>query len=318
MIDAGRRLRFRCSSRGLMIRRKSHGWMLLLALGVLLAAAGANAQQPQQEKKPPKPAKAAKTPSPPPVPPVDFSLEPKAIELLKAACSRLAAAKSMAFTAVLSYESPSRLGTPLVYTTKSDVTLQRPDKLRVITSGDGPASEFYYDGKVMMAFEPAANLVAVADAPPTIDATLQAAYDSAAIYFPFTDVIVADPYKDVAEGLKLAFYIGQSQIVGGVTTDMIAYANDDVFVQMWIGVEDKLPRRLRAVFRRDPARMRHQMELTNWQLEPTVPSDAFTSAKAGSATRIQFARPDPQLPPGLEPPVQGRPPLKSKAAKKTE
>jgi hypothetical protein len=32
----------------------------------------------------------------------------------------------------------------------------------VITSGDGPASEFYYDGKVMMAFEPAANLVAVA------------------------------------------------------------------------------------------------------------------------------------------------------------
>jgi hypothetical protein len=318
MINAERRLRFRCSSGGLMIRRKSHGWMLLLALGVLLAAAGANAQQPQQAKKPPKPAKAAKTPSPSPVPPVDFSLEPKAIELLKAACSRLAAAKSMAFTAVVSYESPSRLGTPLVYTTKSDVTLQRPDKLRVITSGDGPASEFYYDGKVMMAFEPAANLVAVADAPPTIDATLQAAYDSAAIYFPFTDVIVADPYKDVAEGLKLAFYIGQSQIVGGVTTDMIAYANDDVFVQMWIGVEDKLPRRLRAVFRRDPARMRHQMELTNWQLEPTVPSDAFTSAKAGSATRIQFARPDPQLPPGLEPPVQGRPPLKSKAAKKTE
>ena len=131
----------------------------------------------------------------------------------------------MTFTAVVSYENPSRLGTPLVYTTKSEVALQRPDKLRVITSGDGPASEFYYDGKAMMAFEPAANLVAIADAPSTIDATLQAAYDSAAIYFPFTDVIVADPYKDIAEGLKLAFYIGQSQIVGGVTTDMIAYAD---------------------------------------------------------------------------------------------
>ena len=91
----------------------------------------------------------------------------------------------MAFTAVISYESPSRLGPPLVYTTKSDVTLQRPDKLRVITSGDGPASEFYYDGKTMMAFAPAENHVAVADAPPTIDAALKAAYDSAAIYFPF-------------------------------------------------------------------------------------------------------------------------------------
>ena len=66
----------------------------------------------------------------------------------------------------------------------------------------------------------------MADAPPTIDATLKAAYDSAAIYFPFTDVIVADPYQDIADGLKLAFYIGQSRVVGGTTTDIVAYAND--------------------------------------------------------------------------------------------
>ena len=273
---------------------------------------------PAEAKKPAKAAKAAKTLSPPSVPPPAITLEPKAIDILKAACSRLAAAKSMAFTTVLSYESASRLGAPLVYTTKSEVALQRPDKLRVMTSGDGPASEFYYDGKVMMAFEPAANLVAVADAPPTIDATLKAAYDSAAIYFPFSDVIVADPYQDIADGLKLAFYIGQSRIVGGTTTDMIAYASDDVFVQMWVGVEDKLPRMVRAVFSKDPARMRHQMELANWQLDTTVAAEAFTSAKAGSATRIEFARPDPQLPPGLEPPIKGRPALKIKTTSKPQ
>jgi hypothetical protein len=72
------------------------------------------------------------------------------------------------------------------------------------------------------------------------------------------------------------------------------------------------------VFRDDPARMRHQLELSNWQLDTTVAADAFTSAKAGSATRIQFARPDPQLPPGLEPPIQGRPTLKIKTTTKTQ
>jgi hypothetical protein len=169
----------------------------------------------------------------------------------------------------------------------------------------------------MMAFEPDANLVAVADAPPTVDATLEAAYKSAAIYFPFTDLIVADPYQDLAEGLKLAFYIGQSHVVGGTTTDMVAYANDSVFVQIWIGTEDKLPRMLRAVFKNDPARLRHQMELSNWQLDLAVPADAFASSRAGAAAHIKFARPDPQLPPGLSPPVQGRPPLKGKVAKKS-
>jgi len=105
----------------------------------------------------------------------------------------------MSFTAVVTYENPSRLGTPLAYTTKSEVTLQRPDKLRVITR-QMPATEFYYDGKAIMAFAPAENLLAVADAPPTIDGALEAAFKTADIYYPFTDLIVADPYKAVSDG----------------------------------------------------------------------------------------------------------------------
>jgi hypothetical protein len=47
--------------------------------------------------------------------------------------------------------------------------LQRPDKLRVIRVADGPSSEFYYDGKTMLAFAPVEKLVPIADAPATID-----------------------------------------------------------------------------------------------------------------------------------------------------
>ncbi|MEO8752092.1 MAG: DUF2092 domain-containing protein [Casimicrobiaceae bacterium] len=285
-----------------MIQCAFRFWMPLLAAGVF-AATSVNAQQ--QPK--PQTTKRAKSASKEQVRAVELTLEPKALELLKAASDRLAAAHSMHFTAVVSYESPSLLGPPLVYTTKSDVVMQRPDKLRVITSGDGPPSEFYYDGKTMMAFAPSENLVAVADAPPTIDAALKAAFDSAAIYFPFSDVIVADPYRDIADGLKVAFYIGQSQVVGGATTDMIAYANADVFVQAWIGAEDKLPRRLRAIYRNDAAQLRHDMELSNWQLDVDLPADAFGSSKATVATRIEFERPDPQLPQSAQTPPKGKP-----------
>jgi hypothetical protein len=37
--------------------------------------------------------------------------------------------------------------------------------------GDGPASEFCYDGKIMAAYAPAFDLIAYADTPPAIDAT---------------------------------------------------------------------------------------------------------------------------------------------------
>ncbi len=275
-----------------MNRRKLLGWALVMSLTTLcLGAENAHAQGSTPPARAEKPAVAAVDTKP--------VLEPKAIELLQASCARLAAAHTMSFTAVVTYESPSRLGIPLAYTTKSDVVLQRPDKLRVITLGDGPASEFYYNGKVMMAYAPAENLVAVADAPPTVDETMEVAYHVAAIYFPFDDVIVSDPYKDIADDLRLAFYVGQSTVVGGTTTDIVTYDTGGVFVEAWIGAEDKLPRMLRAIYADDPLRLRHQLELSNWQIDPPVATDSFGSAKATAAKHIKFARPDaPLSPPG--------------------
>jgi len=235
------------------------------------------------------------------------ALEPKAIELLKATSARLAAAHTLSFTAVEIFEQPSRHGHPLAYATKSDVTLQRPDKLRVIIAGDGPASEFYYDGKTMMAYAPAENLLAVADAPPTIDATLDAAYRLAGIYFPFTDLIVADPYKDMAGGLKLAYYVGQSHVIGGTTTDIVAYIDNGVFLQVWIGAEDKLPRMVHATFLDDPERMRHHLELSNWQIDAPASLNAFAPANAGSAKRMPFAHPHPESAPKPKPATKSTP-----------
>jgi len=288
-----------------MMRGKLLARALLLALGVCLVGR-ASAQQPPSLPAAPT-SEPAKAPAPAGEPPAPPALEPKAIEILKASSRRLAAARTMSFRAVVSYEGPTRLGPPLVYTTRSEVTVQRPNKLRVITPGDGPASEFYYDGKTMMAFTPAANLVAVADAPPTIDAALRAAFESAAIYFPFSDFVVADPYKDIADGMVVAFYVGQSSEVGGTTTDMVAYASNDVLVQVWIGVKDKLPRRSRAIYRNDPVQLRHQMDLSNWRLDGPVPAGTFTSVRASHAKRIPFARPEPFIPPGVPPPAPAPP-----------
>jgi len=273
--------------------------LALAACFGLLIAAGASAQQ----------AKPAKKGAKPPPPPVELVREARALALLKAASERLAGARTLQFTATVSYEYPSELGPPIVYTTASEVVLQRPDKLRVITLGDGPASEFYYDGRTITAYAPAEDLVAIAAAPPTIDGALEFATESADIYYPFTELIIADPYKDLSRDLKLAFYIGRSNVVGGTTTDMVAYANDDVFIQIWIGAEDKLPRRVRAVYAGDPLWLRHQLDLSDWKLDGEIPSDAFATPHAATAKPIEFGAPR-----FVVKPPPGKPKAKRKAA----
>jgi hypothetical protein len=273
--------------------RSAIALLLGAALALQAAAQSAPAAKAPAAKAAPKKA-ATKAPAKP-------VIEQRAVDLLQATSARLAAAKTLSFTAVAGYEYPSRLGPPIVYSVRYDVALQRPNQLRIVVPGDGPASEFYYDGKEMVAFAPVENLVAVAAAPPTIEGALKQAFDRAAIYFPFTDLLLPDPYGAISAGATLAFVVGPSAVVGGVKTDMVVWASNDVFMQIWIGSEDKLPRRIRAQFSADPKRLRHELELSNWQLDGALPADAFSTAKAKAGQPMSFAAPGRKVPIGVKP-----------------
>lgn len=57
----------------------------------------------------------------------------------------------------------------------------------------------------MMAYVPSEDLVSVTEAPPTIDEMVNTAWEKAAIYFPFADVIASKPCEVFEEhGLNSA------------------------------------------------------------------------------------------------------------------
>lgn len=262
----------------------------LSALVIPLAWAGtADAQQPpSQPPRSPVPQRTAV----PVLLPDKPDLDPKAIDIMKAASARLAAARTLSFTAVATYESPARTLQPLAYMTLSEVILQRPNRLQVITKGDGPPTEFYYDGTQIIAYAPQENVAAVADAPPTIDGMLKFAYETAAFTFPFEEVISSDAYEAIGPELKLAFVVGQSSVVGGTRTDIVTIVSDMAQAQVWIGVDDKLPRMVRVTYFNEPGNFRHVVEFSNWHLDTAPPAGAFASPRAAQARRIKFASPD--------------------------
>ncbi|HVE21660.1 MAG TPA: DUF2092 domain-containing protein [Acidocella sp.] len=226
------------------------------------------------------------------------TIEPKAMAILHASCDMLSAAPTMSFTAIDTYERAARNGQPLFYTTESQVTLQRPDKLRVLKLGDGIPDEFYYDGKTMTAYIPSSNLVAVSDAPRTIDDMLDAAWDVAGIYFPFSDVMVSHPCAVLDKNVTSAFYVGRSVVVGGTVTDMVAIAGDGLQAELWIGAKDHLPRMIRVSYPYEPAHAHYQTDYADWRLGGAVDAHTFQSDKAAHAARITFMPPPLRTPPG--------------------
>ena len=225
------------------------------------------------------------------------AIEPKAQEILQTGCKTLADAKAMSFDSLNTYEKAARNGQPLFYSTLNHVTLSRPDKLRVETPGDGIPDIFFYDGHKMIAYIPSEQFIAVADAPPDIDHMIDAAWNIAGIYFPFSDVILSHPCQVFEEnGMKSAFYVGQSKVIGGTTTDMVAVAGKDIQAELWIGATDHLPRLVRVVYPNEPAHALYQTEYSNWHILDHA-DDALFAPDDSAKT----AKPIPFAPPGAAP-----------------
>jgi hypothetical protein len=228
-------------------------------------------------------------------------VDQKALDLLAETNRRLAAADTLAFKTVVTDERPNIPAAPLINRTTSHVLMKRPDKLRVIISGAGPLSEFYYDGRMITEFSPGTNFSTATTAPPTIDEALKAVYKYPRINFPFTDILRTDRYKDNAECFENAVYLGQSLTSDGTATELIGYTINGIVVKLWIGVEDKLPRMLVAVFSDDPLQLRHQLEFSNWQIDQPVSTEAFNVNNAIMAAQ------EPTLPLGIPLPMINAP-----------
>ncbi|MDR7039163.1 hypothetical protein J2X36_003936 [Methylobacterium sp. BE186] len=220
-------------------------------------------------------------------------VEPAAVALLRSAGDALAAARSLSFTAVAVHDVPNGEGQSIFYTVRSRVALLRPDRLRVVTDGDGPSREFVADGRSLTLFRPDLRTVATEPAPASLDAALKAEAAATGEGQAFADMIVTDPAQALTQGLTRAFVVGRSRLVGGVETDVVAFADRDAQAQIWIGVQDRLPRQLWVTDTNAPGRPRNTVTFSDWAIDPPIEDRVFSTAHTEGAQSVPFPNPDP-------------------------
>jgi hypothetical protein len=88
---------------------------------------------------------------------------------------------------------------------------------------------------------PACSLLYAPNKPPTLDDMLDAAWDVAKIYFPFSDVMVSRPCAVLDRNITSALYIGQSVMVGDDDRHG-RHCERWPAAELWIGAKDHLPR----------------------------------------------------------------------------
>jgi len=226
--------------------------------------------------------------------------------LVKAVSKRLAAARTLSFVADETIKTLSGPDTSQVQRHRSRVTLERPDKLRVVLSGGGLNLRVSCNGNTMMRYSPDEKALVIDKAPPSLGQCLSDAFKESAADAPLVDLVATSPYGDLTAGLKSARYLG-SRPFARTSTDVVAFVRDGVSVEIWVGTEDKLPRVIHATYVDEGRRVRRSAVLSEWQIDVPVDPAVFTSLNPGSGSRTASTEPRPVGTSGFEQALKNRP-----------
>ncbi len=223
------------------------------------------------------------------------AIEKGALDIIKQMSTTLASAKTLQFQARVQSDAPSIDGIPVIYTSNSDFAVQRPNKMAVITTGQGLPSELIYDGKSIVAITPNTEIVAFSKAPGNIDDMAEYIFKKAGLYFPGGMILLSDPYTSLTGDMRAAFIVEKTKLVGGVETDVIVLAGSGVEGQFWIGSKDKLPYMISMIYTKEPNRPRVTIQFSDWKVNASIESQRFNTAKIANAIKVDFAHHDAPL-----------------------
>jgi hypothetical protein len=216
-------------------------------------------------------------------------VDPQAAEIVQRMAERIVAADRLSLGGEVAWDVVQSDGQTLEFGATREVVLQRPDHLRVdIALREGGKRRLLYDGKQIVLEDLEQNVYATDPRTGPVDDMVAFVSDRLGIPVALSEFLSPDLPKLLGEHLASASYVGESTI-DGVRCDHVALRNDVVGMQLWVGQDDSLPRRITITYEHEEGRPQFRARLTGWDLSPQITDATFAFDPPKGAERIAFA-----------------------------
>lgn len=215
-------------------------------------------------------------------------LDPEAQRILKASMDFLSSQKRFSVDTRNSLEVVLRSGQKIEFNHTARQSIQRPDKLRVERTGDLVDQQFIYDGKSLTLRNMKNDYYAQVSAPGTLEGMLDFARSTLDIVAPAGDLLYANAYDILMDGVTQSLVVGKS-VIEGVRCDQLAFRAPHVDLQVWVqeGAQP-LPRRFVITTRDLPNAPQFAVTMTRWNLQPSFNARTFTFVPPSGARKVEF------------------------------
>lgn len=219
--------------------------------------------------------------------PAKKAIDPEADRMLRQMTDYLASLQSFRVQSAAVDEVVLRSGQKIALASESQVSVQRPNRLRSEQIGARNGLAFWYDGKSMTLACKVNDTYATIPAPATLDATIDKARKDFQIEAPGADLLFSRPYDILTEQVTGGQLIGR-ETIDGVPANHLAFTGEEVDWQVWIqdGAEP-LPLRYTITTKGMKSQPEFTTRLSHWETKVRLDPSTFAFQAPAGATRAE-------------------------------
>jgi hypothetical protein len=223
--------------------------------------------------------------------PAKKAIDPEADRLLRQMTDYLASLQIFTVQSAALDEVVLKSGQKIQLASESQVSVQRPNRLRSEQIGARNGLAFWYDGKSMTLECKANDTYSTVPAPATLDAAIDKARKEFEVDAPGADLLYSHPYDILTEQVTGGKVIGR-ETIEGVPANHLAFTGEEVDWQVWIqdGAQP-LPLRYSITTKGMKGQPEFAVRLSHWETKARLDPSTFEfKAPTGGTRASTFPR----------------------------
>ena len=213
-------------------------------------------------------------------------IDPEADSILRSMSSYLAATKAFTLNAEVALEVMMRNGQKLQRMSSETLVVQRPSRFRIGLKGVVADAELVFDGTTLTLYGSKPNAYIQRNVIGTIDDGIRAVEAETGVSAAGADLLFADPYAILSEGVESSVYLGTAY-VDGIECHHLAFREDEFDWQLWVRTGDQ-PLPMRYVITSTWLTGAPQLEVSmrDWNTSPRITDKQFTFSVPEGARKL--------------------------------
>jgi hypothetical protein len=216
------------------------------------------------------------------------SIDPKAESIIRQLSERSKNRKHYTFSVIDTIDEVQENGQKLQFSHARTVTVSRPDRLKVVTTGDFANRSIWKNEKIFTILDRDENVYGRVKSPGTIEETMDFLLERYGALTPLADLLSEDIYSVLTDRAREIRYIGLHH-AAGIKCHHLAGTQEDLDWQIWIDSGDQPRfRKLVITYKRLPGQPHYSAVLREFKVIPAAGGDAFKFEPPPGAEQIKF------------------------------